>query len=105
MSLFFAAMFPDDVKGLVLVNMTGDPIATAYLAHHYHSVHAEACRRGSMDAVMKQELFAGMIALRPAHAELLWSVDSEEFIAVQEDWAAFLAPRDADPVVGITAEV
>eukprot|EP00961_Rhodomonas_salina_P013840 185286-Rhodomonas_salina.3 len=41
MTLFFASLYPDDVKGLVLVNITGGPKAAKNLSQSYHRQHAE----------------------------------------------------------------
>mmetsp|Transcript_32309 Transcript_32309/g.65505 ORF Transcript_32309/g.65505 Transcript_32309/m.65505 type:complete len:421 (-) Transcript_32309:44-1306(-) len=104
MSIFFASMFPDQVHGLVLINITGGSKAATNLAQAYHGRHADACRRGGMDLVMKQELFSAMISKRPANEDLLRSMKPEDFIKAQECWASFLRARNGDPIVGASSE-
>ena len=54
MSIHLAAMYPEIVTGLVLMNITAFEYATEYLATNYYEVYAAAVEKhGTMEAVLR----------------------------------------------------
>uniref|UniRef100_A0A0G4HR10 AB hydrolase-1 domain-containing protein n=1 Tax=Chromera velia CCMP2878 TaxID=1169474 RepID=A0A0G4HR10_9ALVE len=103
-SLLCAAMHPEAVAGVVLMNLTGGHAAAEFLADTYHLQFARVASSSGLDRVFKTAHFRTCLAKGGAVGGIeksLIDVSAEEFIRAQTAWGEWMA-RTADwPVVGI----
>lgn len=100
LALTYARRFPEAVRALLLMRITGGSFAVARLVEKYFDVHARAAAAGGMAAVCATEHFAELIANRPANRDLLMATKPADFIACMNAWRGhFLAGVDL-PLIG-----
>lgn len=100
LALTYALRFPQAVRALLLIRITGGRFAVDRLIEKYFDVHARAAAAGGMAAVCETEHFSEVIRNRPANRERLMSISPTDFIACMKAWRAhFLAGIDL-PLIG-----
>lgn len=103
-SLLFYLRHRKDVKGLLLMRVTGGPFAAKRLPQAYYQQFIDAANEGGMEAVTKMEHWQERIAERPANRNILKNTSADRFLKVMTTWRDhFLGGVDM-PVLGITAE-
>lgn len=98
----FALRHPDDVRGLLLIRVTGGDFAAKRLPQNYYRVFIEAADTGGMAAVCETDRFKEYIASNPAVRDQLMAMDPQRFIEIQSNLLdKFLAGANL-PVMGMT---
>lgn len=103
LSILFALRYPQMVRALLLMRVTGGAFAVRRLAKRYYTDYIEAARRGGMAAVAETEHFAELIARTQGNAGRLLALDPDAFIARMESWRASLEEGLHTPVLGAGA--
>lgn len=101
-SILFALRYPQAVRGLLLMRVTGGPVAAARLPENYYGQFIRAAQQGGMAAVCATDQWKERIAANPRTADYLRSLSPETFIAVMSKWKALFEAGSASPVMGVT---
>jgi pimeloyl-ACP methyl ester carboxylesterase len=93
-----------DIRGLLLWRVTGGVFAAERLAQNYYTQFIEAAEQGGMEAVLRTEHFAGLIASNPTNRARLLDVGVERFIAVMKQWRRAFNNGADHPVIGLSPD-
>ena len=114
MSCHLAEMFPQNVCGLILCNITAGSLAARTLAHSYYSQFLSSLPSSSSGGdppvpvqhlVQTSDLYYGLVQRRPANAAAMHATAAAEFAETLCVWADFLLAGDGDPIVGTSSRV
>jgi pimeloyl-ACP methyl ester carboxylesterase len=101
-ALNFALRHPQDLKGLLLLRVTGGEFAAKRLPENYYRVFIETAEKGGMAAICETDRFKEYIANNPAVRDQLMAMDPKRFIEIQSNLLdKFLAGANL-PVMGMT---
>jgi len=101
-ALNFALRHPDDLRGLLLMRVTGGAFAAERLPQNYYRAFIETAEKGGMVAVCETDRFKEYIATNPAVRDQLMAMDPDRFIEIQSNLLdRFLAGAEL-PVMGMT---
>jgi pimeloyl-ACP methyl ester carboxylesterase len=95
---------PEAVRALLLMRVTGGPVAAGRLPTMYYGQFIEAARQGGMAAVCATEQYQERIAANPANRERLMAMDPQKYIAVMQHWLDIFLRGPRAPVLGMTEE-
>jgi pimeloyl-ACP methyl ester carboxylesterase len=103
-SMLFALRYPQAVRGLLLLRVTGGPFAASRLPEAYYGQFIRAAQEDGMAAVCATEQYRERIAANPRNGDYLRQLPPEQFIAVMSNWMKiFTAGKDL-PVWGVTEQ-
>jgi len=101
-SILYALRYPQTVRGLLLLRVTGGPFAASRLPENYYGQFIKAAQQGGMAAVAATEQWRERIAANPRTGDYLRKLPPEQFIKVLSNWLKiFVAGKDL-PVWGVT---
>jgi pimeloyl-ACP methyl ester carboxylesterase len=103
-SILYALRYPQDVRGLLLLRVTGGPFAAARLPENYYEQYIRAARTGGMAAVCATEQYQERIKASARNAEYLHNLPAERFIAVMSRWRDLFLAGANHPVMGVTEQ-
>jgi len=103
-SILFALRYPQAVRGLLLLRVTGGAFAAERLPENYYNQYIRAAREGGMAAVLATEHWSERAAANPRNGEYLKRLPAEEFIAVMSKWRDIFVAGTHLPVMGVTEE-
>lgn len=103
-SLLFYLRHSKDVKGLLLMRVTGGAFAAKRLPENYYEQFIRAVNEGGMDAVASMDHWKERIAERPANHETLTKTPKERFLKVMTTWRDHFLKGVDMPVLGVSAE-
>ncbi len=101
-SMLTALRHPRVVRALMLMRVTGGPVAAARLPDMYYGQFIRAAREGGMAAVCATEQYRERIAARPANEAYLREIDPTHYIRVMSHWLAVFERGPRAPVLGLT---
>jgi pimeloyl-ACP methyl ester carboxylesterase len=101
-SMRFYLRFRNDVRGLLLMRVTGGAFAAGRLPENYYGQFIKAAREGGMAAVCAHEQYQERIAANPATRDRLMAMDPQRYIAVMSNWQDQFAAGVNLPVMGVT---
>ena len=104
LSLLLALHHPEAVKALLLWRVTGGAFAAKRLAFNYYEQFIAAAEQGGIDAVVRTEHFAAMVAANPANRKILEGMGAEAFMAAMKRWLAGFHKGSGQPVAGLTPD-
>ncbi len=97
LSLVLAAKYPDDVAGLVLLNVTnGTKAAKRLSAERYYTFLDTVASGGSMAVVAREQHFVSLFERNPSNKQRLLSFAPERFMLQMKLWGDSLS-RGGDP--------
>ena len=85
-SMRFYIRFRNDVRGLLLMRVTGGAFAAARLPENYYGAFIKAAQQGGMAAVCATEQYQERIAANPATRDRLMAMDPKQYIKVMSNW-------------------
>jgi pimeloyl-ACP methyl ester carboxylesterase len=103
-SILFYLKYPQAVRGLLLLRVTGGPFATGRLPEQYYGQFIRAAKEGGMAAIRAMEAWQERIAANPANGKYLTELPAHQFIDVFTRWNELFVAGAHHPVVGVTAE-
>ncbi len=103
-SLLFYLRHREDVKGLLLMRVTGGAFAAKRLPENYYEQFLRAAREGGMEAVAKMEHWQERIAERPANRDILLNTPVDRFVSVMTTWRDHFLKGVDMPVLGVSGE-
>ncbi len=98
----FALRYPNDLKGLIAMRVTGGDFAAKRLPQNYYRVYIETAERGGMEAVCATDRFVEYISINPQIRDQLMAMDPRDFIAVQSNLLDKFLAGASLPVMGVT---
>ncbi|MGB7177377.1 MAG: alpha/beta hydrolase [Xanthobacteraceae bacterium] len=103
-SILFYLRYPQAVRGLLLMRVTGGAFAAGRLPENYYGQFIRAAQQGGMAAVCATEQWKERIAANPATHDYLMAMSPEKFIAVLTRWNEIFAAGGKYPVMGVTED-
>jgi pimeloyl-ACP methyl ester carboxylesterase len=101
-AILFALNYPQAVRGLLLMRITGGTFAASLLPENYYDQYIRAAESEGMAAVCATEHYSNLIKTNPANRDKLMAMDPKRFIEILKRWRElFVAGADL-PVMGIT---
>lgn len=101
-SVRFYLRYPQAVRGLLLLRVTGGAFAAGRLPEQYYGQFIRAAREGGMDAVCAMEAWKERFKENPRGQDYLAHLPVEKFIAVFTGWNAIFEAGARLPVMGVT---
>jgi pimeloyl-ACP methyl ester carboxylesterase len=103
-SMLFCLRYPQAVRGLLLLRVTGGPFAAGRLPEQYYGQFITAARQGGMAAICAMDLWKERIAANARNGEYLAKLPAKQFIDVLTRWNEIFAAGGKYPVMGVTPE-
>jgi pimeloyl-ACP methyl ester carboxylesterase len=98
----FYIRFRDDVRGLLLMRVTGGAFAAARLPENYYGTFIKAAQEGGMAAVCATEQYQERIAANPKTRDYLMAMDPKQYIQVMSNWQQQFIESTKLEVFGMT---
>ena len=107
-SILFYLNYPQAVRGLLLLRVTGGPFAAGRLPEQYYGQFIRAAeqggKEGGMAAVCAMEAWQERIAANPRNGEYLAKLPAKQFIDVLTRWNDIFVAGGHYPVMGVSPE-
>jgi pimeloyl-ACP methyl ester carboxylesterase len=103
-SILFYSRYPQAVRGLLLMRVTGGAFAAGRLPENYYGQFIRAAQQGGMAAVCATEQWKERIAANPATRDYLMAMSPEKFIAILTRWNEIFAAGGKYPVMGVNED-
>jgi pimeloyl-ACP methyl ester carboxylesterase len=105
LSMLFNQRHPQNVKGLLLMRVTGGDFAAGRLPETYYGQFIKAAQQGGMKAVCDHEQYQERIQANPSNLPRLMAMDPKEYIRVMEHWLSIFLRGPRKPVLGMEDDV
>ncbi len=103
-SILFYLNYPQAVRGLLLLRVTGGPFAAGRLPEQYYGQFIRAAKEGGMAAVCAMDAWKERIAANPRNGEYLANLPARQFIDVLTRWNEIFVAGGHYPVMGVSPE-
>jgi pimeloyl-ACP methyl ester carboxylesterase len=103
-SILFYLRYPQAVRGLLLMRVTGGPFAAGRLPENYYGQFIRAAQQGGMAAVCATEQWRERIAANPATRDVLMAMSPQKFIDVMTRWNEVFVAGGKYPVMGVSED-
>ena len=103
-SMRFYLRYPQAVRGLLLLRVTGGPFAAARLPEQYYGQFIRAAKAGGMAAVCAMEAWQERFKENSRGRDYLARLPAEKFIAVFSRWNEIFEAGANHPVMGVTEQ-
>ena len=94
--------FRNDVRGLLLMRVTGGAFAAGRLPENYYGMFIKAAQEGGMAAVCATEQYQERIAANPQTRDRLMAMDPKQYIKVMSNWQDQFIASTKTEVFGMT---
>jgi pimeloyl-ACP methyl ester carboxylesterase len=94
--------FRNDVRGLLLMRVTGGAFAAGRLPENYYGMYITAAQQGGMAAVCATEQYQERIAANAATRDRLMAMDPKDYIKVMSNWMDQFIASTKTEVFGMT---
>jgi pimeloyl-ACP methyl ester carboxylesterase len=101
-SILFYLRYPQAVRGLLLMRVTGGAFAAGRLPENYYGQFIRAAQQGGMAAVCATEQWQERIAANPSTRDRLMAMPPEKFIDVMTRWNEIFVAGGKYPVMGVS---
>ena len=101
-SILFALRYPQAVRGLLLMRVTGGPFAAARLPENYYNQFIRLAQQGGMAAICATEQWKERVAANPRNGDYLRQLPVEKFLEVLTKWRDVFVAGVHLPVMGVT---
>jgi pimeloyl-ACP methyl ester carboxylesterase len=103
-SILFYLNYPQAVRGLLLLRVTGGAFAAGRLPEQYYGQFIRTAKEGGMASIRAMEAWQERIAANPRNGEYLARLPAQQFIDVLTRWNDLFVAGAHHPVMGVTAE-
>ena len=103
-SILFYLNYPQAVRGLLLLRVTGGAFAAGRLPENYYGQFIRATKEGGMAAICAMEASQERIAANPRNGEYLAKLPAQRFIDVLTRWNEIFVAGGQYPVMGVSPE-
>jgi pimeloyl-ACP methyl ester carboxylesterase len=101
-SILFYLRYPQAVRGLLLLRVTGGAFAAGRLPENYYGQFIRAAAQGGMAAICALDQWKERIAANPANGEYLAQLPARQFIDVLTRWKQIFVAGAHHPVMGVS---
>ena len=101
-SILFYLRYPQAVRGLLLMRVTGGAFAAGRLPENYYGQFIRAAQQGGMAAVCATEQWQERIAANLSTRDRLMAMPPEKFIDVMTRWNEIFVAGGKYPVMGVS---
>jgi pimeloyl-ACP methyl ester carboxylesterase len=98
----FYIRFRKDVRGLLLMRVTGGAFAAGRLPENYYGAFIKEAEKGGMAAVCATEQYQERIAANPQTRDRLMTMDPKQYIKVMSNWQDQFIASTKMEVFGMT---
>jgi pimeloyl-ACP methyl ester carboxylesterase len=98
----FYVRFRNDVRGLLLMRVTGGAFAAGRLPENYYGAFIKEAEKGGMAAVCATEQYQERIAANPQTRDRLMAMDPKQYIKVMSNWQDQFIASTKMEVFGMT---
>lgn len=103
-SMLLVLQYPQAVRGLLLMRVTGGPFAAKRLPENYYGRYIRAVREGGMSAIWDVDHWKDLMLLNAHNDQYLRKISADTFIEAMGLWLqTFEAGADL-PVMGVSTE-
>jgi pimeloyl-ACP methyl ester carboxylesterase len=103
-SILFYLRYPQAVRGLMLLRVTGGAFAAGRLPENYYGQFIRAAEQGGMAAVCAMDQWKERIAANPANGRYLAQLPARQFIDVLKRWNEIFVAGVHLPVMGVSED-
>ena len=103
-SLRFYLKYPQAVRGLLLLRVTGGAFAAGRLPENYYGQFLRAAKEGGMAAVCAMDAWKERFKENPRGRDYLANLPVDKFIKVFTRWKEVFEAGANHPVMGVTAQ-
>jgi pimeloyl-ACP methyl ester carboxylesterase len=103
-SILFYLNYPQAVRGLLLLRVTGGAFAAGRLPEQYYGQFIRAAKDGGMAAICAMETWQERIAANPRNGEYLARLPARQFVDVLTRWNDMFVAGAHHPVMGVSAD-
>ena len=103
-SILFYLRYPQAVRGLLLLRVTGGSFAAGRLPENYYGQFIRAAEQGGMAAVCAMDQWKERIAANPSNRDRLMNMPPQRFIEVLTRWRDIFVAGAHLPVMGVTED-
>jgi len=101
-SIRFYLKYPQAVRGLLLLRVTGGPFAAGRLPENYYGQFLTAAKAGGMAAVCAMDAWKERFKENPRGRDYLANLPADQFIRVFTRWKEVFEAGGKYPVMGVT---
>ncbi len=103
-SILFYLRYPQAVRGLLLMRVTGGAFAANRLPENYYGQFIRAAQQGGMAAVCATEQWKERIAANPSTRDRLMAMPPQTFVDVLTRWNEIFVAGGKYPVMGVSEQ-
>jgi pimeloyl-ACP methyl ester carboxylesterase len=103
-SIRFYLKYPQAVRGLLLLRVTGGEFAAKRLPENYYGQFIKTAREGGMAKVIEMDAWKERFKENPAGRDYLAKLPADKFIAVFTRWKEIFEAGGKHPVMGVTEQ-
>jgi pimeloyl-ACP methyl ester carboxylesterase len=103
-SILFCLRYPQSVRGLLLLRVTGGVFAAGRLPEQYYGQYIRAAEQGGMAAICAMDQWRERIEANPANGDYLARLPARQFIDVLARWNEIFVAGGQHPVMGVSAD-
>jgi pimeloyl-ACP methyl ester carboxylesterase len=103
-SIRFYLKYPQAVRGLLLLRVTGGAFAAGRLPENYYGQFIRAAKEGGMEAVCAMDAWKERFKENPRGRDYLAKLPAEQFIRVFTRWKEIFEAGGKYPVMGVTEQ-
>ncbi len=103
-SILFYLRYPQAVRGLLLMRVTGGAFAAGRLPENYYGQFIRAAQQGGMAAVCATEQWKERIAANPSTRDRLMAMPPQKFVDVLTRWNDIFVAGGKYPVMGVSEQ-
>jgi pimeloyl-ACP methyl ester carboxylesterase len=103
-SILFCLRYPEAVRGLLLLRVTGGAFAAGRLPENYYGRFIRAAQEGGMAAVCATDEWKARIAANPANGDYLARLPARQFIDTLTRWQEIFVAGAHHAVMGVSED-
>jgi pimeloyl-ACP methyl ester carboxylesterase len=103
-SIRFYLKYPQAVRGLLLLRVTGGAFAAGRLPENYYGQFIRAAKEGGMEAVCEMDAWKERFKENPRGRDYLAKLPVDKFISVFTRWKEIFEAGGKYPVMGVTEQ-
>jgi pimeloyl-ACP methyl ester carboxylesterase len=103
-SILFCLRYPQAVRGLLLLRVTGGAFASGRLPEQYYGQYIRAAEQGGMAAICAMDQWRERIEANSANGDYLARLPARQFIEVLTRWNEIFVAGGQYPVMGVSPD-
>ena len=101
-SILFCLRNAKDIKGLLLMRVTGGAFAVNRLSENYYGQYIREAKAGGMSRVCQTEAYRERIEANPANEKTLMAIEPKEFVSIMSRLRELFVSGGELPVLGVS---